>query len=349
MATPPRAAVHAGSGTVRAASSGEAGEYAAVLDELRPRLLETLPDACLDEPVEVWLQDTPTLYAFPASASLDAEGLWSERHGRILLSRDADHPVRTLAHELTHAALGPSWSALPGTLEEGLCDVVAGHLVPDGAARLRAGRLASAALATGGLRLRFELWPLDADRLQVEAGPRAGSRPRDAARLVLTGRDSAPFDPLLVFRVEAGLSTTSLQVGTKRGYYGLAYLVVGSIVERAGLEGLHRLCLEARAAGHERVPEAWLLRAAGLGSAPSTFRELAAAGFGPLETRELLGMYPAVTQDGARDLMERAAARGEDPDALAVWVTVEGSGRAVRVLPREGATLGRALALPWKR
>lgn len=349
MVTAPGAVVTTQAGTVRADSQGEARLFSEMLAELQPAVLELLPDTSFDPEVELWLQDEPRLYAFPTSASAGAEGLWSETHGRILLSREADDPRRTLAHELTHAALGESWHALPGSIEEGLCDVVAGHLVPGGSLRLRAGRLASAALAAGGLQLRFELWPAGTAAIDVDdvPGRRRHGRPKDAMQLVLSGRDSAPIDPLEVFRVEAGLSSTRIQTGSKRGYYGLAYLLVGRIVERHGIGGLHRLCEDAMDRELEHVPEEWLLSAAGLARSSRSWRRSAGAAFGPLETRELLRMYPEVVEDTAGALLARA---GDSAD-LEVWVLVEDSGRAVRANqplhagaghPRaSGARLGR--------
>ncbi|MGK0483507.1 MAG: hypothetical protein ACJAQ3_003490, partial [Planctomycetota bacterium] len=162
MATPPSEVLAFDGGRVRAADAVEAERVEGLLKELKPRLLELLPDSTFED-LEVWVQDRPTLYRYTTQATADAEGLWSPTHRRIMLSRHADHVERTLAHELTHAVLGDSWSMLPGSLEEGLADHVSAALVDDGATRLRAGRLSSACLATGGLEIDVDVTRLIGD------------------------------------------------------------------------------------------------------------------------------------------------------------------------------------------
>ncbi|MCA9001198.1 MAG: hypothetical protein KDB61_04690, partial [Planctomycetes bacterium] len=103
LVAPPSAQVYSKSGVVRGASTTEAQVLADQLDQLRPRLLRSMPGTRDVPNLEVWIQDTPGLYAFPSSAGGDAEGLWAESHDRILLARNADDLERTLAHELVHA------------------------------------------------------------------------------------------------------------------------------------------------------------------------------------------------------------------------------------------------------
>jgi hypothetical protein len=285
MATPPASVLAFDGGRVRAADQVEAERIEALVAELRPRLLELLPDSSFDE-LEVWVQDKPSLYRFAAAATADAEGLWSPTHRRIMLSRHADHVERTLAHELTHAVLGDSWTMLPGSLEEGLADHVSATLAESGAARLRAGRLSSACLATGGLEIDVDvLRVVDLDR--DEPGVRRGW----SARVKLKG-DTVASDPMDVFRLAAGLSSTRLDTGAKRGFYGLAFLAVSRIVERQGYEGLQRLCAEAAEAGFERVPAGAILAAAELDADPDTWRRAAASAMGEAEIIELIRMYP---------------------------------------------------------
>src|SRR4030095_9983937 len=99
----------------------------------------------------------PALWAFARSAYSDADGFWAEGVGRIHLRTGAERLERTLAHELVHQCAGEMFEELPGTLEEGLCDLVASLACPESAARLRAGRLSSAAFATRGLVVALEL------------------------------------------------------------------------------------------------------------------------------------------------------------------------------------------------
>jgi hypothetical protein len=305
MATPPQAVLAFEGGTVRASDVHEANALERLLSELQPKLLALVPDTAFED-IDVWLQDTPSLYRFPREATADAEGLWSPTHRRIMLSRTADDVRRTLAHELVHAALGESWRALPGTLEEGLADHVSTGLCDEGAARLRAGRLSAAALAAGGLELVLSVQRVGDAGHDVRRGW--------SARVRLSGDESDPMD---VFRLSAGLSSTKLATGPKRGYYGLAFLVVDRIVERHGYEGLHALCTRATEEGHEYVPAAWLLAAAELTSDRDDWRRVAQASMGTEELQELVEMYPDFLVDALVAYLERVRPDGQCSEWLA--------------------------------
>lgn len=297
LAPPPNWSAQVERSVVRGDSVEEAKHVAEILSELEPRLLAMLPDAELDE-LEVWIQDRPSLYKSPQPAVADAEGLWSEAHDRILISRHADSVERTLAHELVHAALGTSWHTLPGSLEEGLCDAISARLVPEGAARLRAGRLSSAALACGGLALDLEVEDIRRGR---------GSW---TARIGLTTDELPTEGHMSVFNVQAGLSSSTLASTTKRGYYGLSFLIVERIIERHGLAGLNELCVRADERGHRKVPTAWLLEAAGLDSDPSSWRQAALESLGEGEVAELLEMYPHFIVDALVEFLAKSGAIG---------------------------------------
>ncbi len=281
---PPTAREVAREGVVRAGDPIVAGEIARDLDALLPRVLALLPDT-RRAPLEVWVQEVPALYAFKTSAYSDADGFFAEGAQRIHLRAGSDNIQRTLAHELVHATLGPSWRTLPGTLEEGLCDVVSARLCPDAAARLAAGRLSSAAFATGGL-------VLDVD-LQMPAAERDNELELCwSARLRLDGEPRLRLDPLRAFDVRAGLSTSDLPAEEKKACYGLAFLVIERIVERSGFEGLHDLCARAGAEGLDSVPVARLLTAADLDASVDSFHEAIDAAFGPEELHELVRSHP---------------------------------------------------------
>lgn len=298
MASPPQEVLAFDGGRVRAADAHEAIEVEGLLRELRPALLALLPDTAFQD-LDVWVQDQPSLYRFPTEATADAEGLWSPSHRRIMLSRNADDVRRTLAHELVHASLGASWRALPGTMEEGLADHASTRLAEDGAARLRAGRLSAAALAVGGLELVLSI--------EREHATNPDVRRSWSARIRLSGDES---DPLEVFQLSAGLSTTKLATGPKRGYYGLAFLVVDRIVERHGYEGLHALCLRATENGHATVPAEWLLAAAELTRDDADWRRAAHAALGESELIELVGMYPDFLVDALVVYVKRQSNEG---------------------------------------
>jgi hypothetical protein len=290
QAIPPPASFQGPTATVRAEAEGPAAAVSELLEELAPDILETLPDTVKRE-FEVWVQPTPVLHRFDDSAYEGADGFWSEGHGRIHLREGAESLQRTLAHELVHASLGESWSALPGTIEEGLCDVVAAQLVPEGACELRAGRLSAAAFATGGLELEVEVL------LPAEINPR-GVRVGCISRIRLLGISPSTLIPADVFEVEAGLSSNELPTNDKKVFYGLSYVLVERIVAAHGFEGLHRLCVEAREAGFDEVPAAALLNAAGLRSAePGEWRRAIHEAIGEAELRTLLLIYPSALLD----------------------------------------------------
>lgn len=284
LVSPPRALVHAQNGIVRSSDQAEALAMGATLDRLRPLIQNSLPGTRRVENLEVWIQDQPGLYSFPHQSNAEAEGLWAESHDRILLARDADDMERTLAHELVHASLSEEWATLPGTLEEGLADQVSTQLVPNGAARLRAGRLASAALATGGLGVTLEI-----------EHPNTASQ--WMARITLTGTRPSENPQRDVFQLAAGLSSTRVGAASKRGYYGLAFLLIERIVERQGVQHLYELCCSAKQQGLATVPRPWLLAAAGLEDSPEAWRQAALEGMHAPELLELMVMHPDFVRD----------------------------------------------------
>lgn len=311
MVQPPAARVQAAEGIVRGDDAAESARVSLLLDRLAPRVQALVPGADLPEDLEVWVQESPRLYALPGMGVADAEGLYSAHHSRILLSRAADDLERTLAHELAHAALGEEWALLPGTVEEGLCDLVSELLCPEGATRLRAGRLCSAALACGGLALELRL--------------QSGSDGRQwVARVTLAGEDQGEDPQRAVFAVEAGLSSTALTTGTKRGFYGLAYLLVSRAAERVGLDGLHALCEEATTEGLDRVPAAQLLEAAGLEDSREAWRSAAAAALGPEELRALVVMYPHFVVDALDGWLHDQSLEAGWPEGVTLQVALPG-------------------------
>jgi hypothetical protein len=286
---PPPARADARAGVVRADSPEEALEVAAALDELLPEVISVLPDSRPRE-LEVWIQREPALYRFPpSSAYREADGFFSDRLARIHLRAGADDVRRTLAHELVHASLGKSWRALPGTIEEGLCDVVASRLCPAASPRLRAGRLIAAGLALGGFD--FEC-------------PAAESRSdlRFVQHVFSPERRADPLDPMDVFRSHAGRSTAAMPSDTKKALYGLAFVVAERIVDRRGLEGFHALVeRSARRAGTEEELEAYL-EAAGLTRDPEAWRRAVSEAVRSIEPSEIARLVPGIAPAGATEV-----------------------------------------------
>ncbi len=281
---PPASRAAARFGTVRAERVGDAVRVAELLDQLAPRVVSLVPDT-RTKSLEIWVQESPALYRFSTSAYSDADGFWAEDRSRIHLRASAENIERTLAHELVHASLGRSWRALPGTLEEGLCDVVSARLCSSGAAHMRGGRLLSAAFATGGLVLELEVV------VPAEVHP-LGIRSAFNTRVRLEGDPPLDLDPMEVFELQAGLSSASLTTEVKKACYGLSYLVVERVVERRGFTGLHALCRDARAEGLPTVPKQWLLEAAELSPDLQSWRDAVAESLGSPEIEELVRTHP---------------------------------------------------------
>lgn len=290
QALPPPARVDARMGVVRAGSPEEAREVARALDEFLPAVVAELPDARralsprgVDaRGLEVWVQAEPAIYVFPSSTAYrDADGFFSDRLGRIHLRAGSDDVERTLVHELVHASLGPSWRALPGTLEEGLCDVVAARLCPRSAPRLRAGRLLAAALAIGGLDIEIRIAP-------VAGTEDPASELCFVQRILPAGGAVSDLDPLEVFRTRAGISSATMGSDRKKALYGLAFLVAERVVDRRGWEGLHELI---GTTDPGKMAEA-LLSAAELTRDPEVWRRALTSALGPAEMVELSRYHP---------------------------------------------------------
>jgi hypothetical protein len=301
---PPAHSAEALAGTVRAPSRDQAEAVATMLDRIAPEVRAALPDA-RPRALEVWVQETPALYRFGTSAYNDADGFWAAEPERIHLRAGADDLQRTLAHELVHASLGRSWKALPGTIEEGLCDAISGELCPGSRARLRTGRLSSAAFALGGLVLELEI------EIPAEAIA-SGIALRYCARLRLEGDPPVDVDPMDVFRVQAGLSSTAMASERKKAFYGLAYVATERILERVGVDGLHDLCRRAAAEDRGEVPAGWLLDAAELTSSRETWRSAVSDALGAAELTELVRMHPQFLARTVADFLHAAI----DPSRL---------------------------------
>lgn len=295
-------------GRVRASSAPQAEKVAELVEALHPRVEAWLPGhrrLALD----VWVQERPSLSLFGSASIGEADGFWAEGVARIHLREDADSLERTLAHELVHAALGPEWSTLPGTLEEGLCDLASARLVPEAAARMRAGRLSSAAFALGGLVLVLEI------DLPRDVHP-AGVGVQFSARLRLEGEVEGRFDPLASLREHAGLSSSRLTAPQKKACYGLALMCVERLEQRLGLDGLLALCTAARAAGEAEIPLETILARAELGPDASSWQRAVALALGPAELAELVRAHPLFLVESLAQLIGPSLRAGDGAVAL---------------------------------
>jgi hypothetical protein len=321
---PPSEQVSGTAGTVRATRRTQATEVSRMLDDLAPRVRALVPDA-RERPLSVWVQHVPELYWLPQTVMPEADGFYAPGMHRIHLREAAEDLDRTLAHELVHATLGESWERLPGTLEEGLCDVLAAQLCPESAARLRAGRLSSAVLALGSITLELD------GTLPPEASP-AGIGTRFLAHLRVDGAAAAPVDPFDVFRSSAGLSSTKLSPHVKKALYGLAGMVVQRVVDRHGIGGLHELCLRAKHEDKDLVPAGWILEAAGLGRGLEAWRKALLESIGTEELLEFVRGHPDLATPA---LLEFLAPQRSAQAPQSVMHSLRVSLR----LPESGATL----------
>lgn len=316
---PPSARYDSPAGTVRADEAGQAALVASQLEDLHPQVRALLPDT-LQRDFEVWVQQEPRMYLFAGPSYEEADGFWAEGPSRIHLRASAASIERTLAHELVHASLGDTWRFLPGTLEEGLCDWVSAQLVPAGAAEMRAGRLSAASFATGGLEFDVELNAPATLGIDVSVG----------ARVLLTGGVGSHLTPEQVFTVRAGLSTTRLDSGAKKAFYGLSYLIVERVIERRGITGLHGMCLQAEREGLDEIPTEWLLRAAGLEDLNSEgWRAAIQSALGPEEVRLLVHAYPELLRGTLERFFDDLEGSEEDLRLVHAVVRIPGSDIAV--------------------
>lgn len=257
LAPPPPIVVDTPFGEVRARNVGKAKEVAELLERLAPEVKAILPDA-QDRPIDVWVQDRLAVYLFHQRAD-SVRGftlLEDEFEAKRIHLQEGGQSPWYLAHELVHALIGPSWAPLPGILEEGLGDVIAETLNPEYEEHIRSHRLLNASVFTGGLALEivyrepsegsWRSWPVAKRPATLELGPRI--TPATLRELLETPRSDLH----------------KRWADIPESFYGISWLIVSRAVERVGLEGLHDLCLRARAEGLGLVPVAWLESAADL-------------------------------------------------------------------------------------
>ena len=272
---PPSESVDTPYGVVRADTAEQARDLAEMLTDLRPRVVELLPDA-VDRSTEVWLDSG--LRGSELAGDQSVAALTNVSAGRIQLRGDASGIDLDflLAHELVHALMGGTWDPLPAVMKEGLCDALAARLVPRSAPLARALRLFAARFAFGDQALDLSL-------TEPGLGGRWGTRIDIASPGVLR---RGPLDALALQGRGIRLHDATED---EDALYGYGLLVVERSVERIGLDGLHLMCVAATEDGAEVVPADWLLWAAGLDTDPATWQRALAEGFGPDELAALTG------------------------------------------------------------
>lgn len=234
-------------GTVRAARRDDAVEIGLLVERVAPKVAAAIPNrtaAAID------IRLVPELArAHWGGATITTEaGRWIELPAA---GRDVSAQA-ILAHELVHYWLGGEWLALPPVLEEGLAIHVAHLAVPEAAPRER-GELALVlgTLLDGSVSFTGP---------GVAHGPSGPSLTPGKARYTLHARiDAGELPPLdSVFTLEADELARSAAPGVRAVLDALAYVVV----ERIGVDKLHRLCVQAGVLGHARIPSEWIWTAA---------------------------------------------------------------------------------------
>ncbi len=237
-----------------------------MLDALVPEVRRRLPDT-LEQAVEVWVQEKLSVYrGWSVGPQVPAFTVEDERRIHLLEGDDVQLAA-ALSHELVHAMLGPSWKTLPSVAEEGLADWMQEELNRPVAASLRADHLAKAGAAVGGLE--FGVW----SRERRRRGRRLGT-----AVFPKLVQDAAPLDLAASFAQDTGSMSDffrpyQVAVSDPR-LYGVGYLVVSRVIEERGVEGLHKLCVDAAAEGLDQVPGERLLSAARLTGPTDIWRRI---------------------------------------------------------------------------
>ncbi len=259
---PPAAAIEGRRGTVRAESRFRASQVSAMADALVPRVRGLLPGT-RDCKVEVWVVDELTTN-IGTSYPQHVAAVSDHANSRVMVRNDDDRLELHLAHELVHVLLDESWDALPGVIEEGICDLVAAILVEDGGREHHVRRLLEAAAFCGGLDAVVEL-----DR-PTPASSAHERRMSARVRLSIDAPPELPIDRALALDDAGVFERATGDDGTQ--VYGLGYLVTACIVSRAGFEGLHDACVASSKSGRPMVPSSALLALSGLENDPTRLR-----------------------------------------------------------------------------
>lgn len=341
LAPPPPILVDTPYGNVRAASEAKASEIAGLLRDLAPQVQDLLPGA-QRRPIDVWVQDELRVYRHSRRPdSVRGFTLLSDefRAKRIHLQEDGQS-AWYLSHELVHALIGPTWSPLPGVLEEGLGDVVAEFLNPNHAYHIRAHRLMNASAFTDGFLVHVAYSVPDNTRKN-----RRWERRISTTRIQTA--DAIPSDTVqkLFSASRRTLHTDWPEI--PESFYGLAWLVTSRIVDRHGLVGLHELCLEATRQGHDIIPLEWVLDAAEIEPEELDAAFLTTC-FGPRETSAAAYLQSDLYAELIIGLLEPYADKYPSLSALLYWMDPSfqlPDGSQVRV--REVPPLRRALRRRW--
>ncbi|MCZ6792091.1 MAG: hypothetical protein O7J95_00585 [Planctomycetota bacterium] len=286
-------------------SSDEVARVSRWVEEFHPRIRELLPQTRNRHP-EIWVQKKLAVYRSQRMPDY-LDGFLNGSRDRIQVRRDVECLEQTVCHELIHALLDDSWSALPAIVEEGLCEVVSMEVVAGCARLLRAQRLLGAASYLGEVTASAHL----------KYTPSAGRHFTIQLPVRFTREHVDSLPPLPALRL-AGNSLDILSEGIELNHYHYSFgmWIVERIVQRGGYDGLHRLCREAVRDGLEQIPPERLLEAARLGPPESWQREILQGLDGDDLRRVVAGNHYGVAVQAARWLRRVSRGRGSPGEIL---------------------------------
>ncbi len=235
-------------GDIRAFDNASAKQTARWLDELQPVIEEWIPGSRAGQRFEVWRMTEAAWPGPGVPSDHDASyGVHTEGAAQIRLRDQPTIPgmegvsaapewaLRTkaiLAHELVHGLLGDSWDALPRVVEEGLCDFLAARAVPE---------LAGAERTTQALPL---LLLATTEPVHVFATASADHCVGTATATLL--RPTPLPDPETFLSVGASGVPPPWHRDADRVGRALGFALVSRIMERGGIEDLHRIAAISR-------------------------------------------------------------------------------------------------------
>jgi hypothetical protein len=252
--TPPPYVLKTELGSVRAGDEDTTREAARAYLRFAEVLSERVPDMRSPR-LDVWVQERlDRSLARYAAGRMAGVTLSRGSRGAYRIEVTREDFEGSLAHELVHAMLGPSWNTLPPALEEGLCDSLSMDLVSRGERRLML------------LAFATHLDVLDANLFYREI--RDSGEPVNMLwelELGIAFESHVPSASILGLReVLAMRDVHARSSADEMRAYSIGFVLVQLIRERVGIARLHELCRQAAAKGLKRIPSDWVLTAAGV-------------------------------------------------------------------------------------
>ena len=238
---------------------------------------------------------------------------------RPVVSIDEDSDPSTLTHELVHVLLGPSWDTAPAILEEGLADWFGREL----RGNERSGTILSRRFASLNLDPELEI-PVTV----FVRGENEAEELWQEATLTLDLPESSDREVRDLLAIPQNTRWKGMSYGDMRYAYGVGYMLASRIIDRIGLEGLHQLCLDAKASGQSILSPDVLFEAAGIQEGEPFLAEdeaqqvtilwLAGRGGFSRVVTDLLEAYPWLVDAGPYGFLDRVTIRVEIPEGESV-------------------------------